>query len=179
MLFGRAIGGFNKSEMYFRQHIAQSLLYGQQFGWIRSVVVHEPSKLIFLKSMVSLRYRYTPLFYRGEMLRPARVESDQSDHAALGGLWFTTTASLPAVMSGTWKQRGGTKSVMFVINCSDEEAQFTAVANAGEYGIQATEQLHMFPGNNNVEAAVESGRFTIKGTLAPQDYIVVEWQPIS
>ena len=122
---------------YFRFNIAQSLLYGQQLGWIHPEIVNDPVQFPFLKKMAQLRWERRDFFAEAEMLRPPVVEGKMPllDCSAFlrGQIWNHEKLA----MAGAWEDMEGKRS-LFVINAGGTEADVTLSVYEDEYNLPET-----------------------------------------
>lgn len=166
-MLGRVTDGKKKEDKnFFKYQTAKSLLYGQQIGWCNADVLYDEERLPFLKKIVQLRYKYTKLFNCSKMLRPPYVTTDVAPVVTGPTLKFTSDVVMEQVLSGAWQYKDKSKTVIFLINVSNEEASYELSVNAEEYCLadyKLPEEFH-----------VENGRCIIKGTLSPTECKVWE-----
>ena len=137
-IFGRVITQNKRDDVdYFRFNIAQSLLYGQQLGWIHPEIVNDPVQFPFLKKMAQLRWERRDFFAEAEMLRPPVVEGKMPllDCSAFlrGQIWNHEKLA----MAGAWEDMEGKRS-LFVINAGGTEADVTLSVYEDEYNLPET-----------------------------------------
>jgi hypothetical protein len=131
--FGRVITGNKRDDVdYCRFQFAQSLVYGQQLGWIHPEIVNDPVQFPFLKKMARIRWDRREFFAEAEMLRPAAIEGDipllNCEAFLRGQIWNHETL----VVTGGWEDMQGNRS-LFVINASDTACEFTLSVYEDEY----------------------------------------------
>lgn len=177
-MLGRNTNGFKKEDdLYFKYHVAQQLLFGQQIGWMNADVVDDANKIGFLKKMVSLRYENAPFFYKGEMLRPPLVTSTLDNISTFSGMKFTHVFELKKILAGAWRLWDKTDNIMLVINVSNEEAQYTASFSKEEYVISSDKDLNITGGSGTIAKCTDKdGVLTVSGHLMPNDYIEIRWK---
>ncbi len=135
VFFGRNSDGPKKEDVLFFKHsIAQSLVYGQQLGWINADVVSDKHKLEFLKRMVQLRYQYTRFFNSGELLRPPVVTCDIEDALVAPAMRFKGPQVIRHVICGAWRLWDNTQTVMFAVNIANKTIHAALTINPAEYG---------------------------------------------
>ncbi len=150
-MIGRCTDGrFREDDVYYRFHLAQSLLYGQQTGWINAAVVYNEKRYAFLERIVQTRYSYTKVFNSGILLRPPMVETDVPAVESSGIV-------MQQVLCGAWQMRNGTKTVVFLVNIGEDPAESTVRFDLAEYGLTA-------------ERLPEG--WTVKGTMAEMTHVV-------
>ena len=141
-MLGRYTDGAKRDDdAYFRYHLAEELLFGQQLGWLNAHVIYNEERMQFLEKIVHARYRYTNIFNEGRLLRPPHVETNI----------FPVTSSgitMRQVVSGAWQMEtpsanGQRKTVLFVVNVSKETADAEIHLFPQEYGISCPETLHL------------------------------------
>jgi hypothetical protein len=148
-MLGRYTDGAKRDDDdYFRYHLAESLLYGQQLGWLNAHVVYNEERMTFLKALVDLRVAHTALFNYGSLLRPPKVTCDIAPVTSSG-------ITMRQVMAGAWKTADEDKVVVFVANVSMCEAHAEITLYPEEYGIDAPQ--------------------TVSVTLAPTSVQVIEY----
>ena len=167
-MLGRITDGRKKSDkMFFKYQTAKSLLYGQQIGWCNADVLYDEEKLLFLKKIVKLRYQYTKLFNSARMLRPPHVTTSVAPVVTGPTLKFTSNIAMEQVLCGAWRFKDQSKTVIFLVNISDKEADFRFEFNLREYGLDERD----LP----AEFHVESDRCVASGLLQPTECRVWEF----
>ncbi len=180
-MFGRNLNGNKKRDVpYFRHHVAQQLLYGQQIGWVNADVLYYPEKLGFLSSMVRLRWELRELFASGKPLRPPQV---------LGAPRFRSTAGMgnplgwklfeaSAVLAGVWRCRDGGVYVI-AVNTSEEPAGCSVRYDTSEWGGAAGGVPRMVSGEGVSEwsAGKEDGAAALRLKLAGLGYAALFFPP--
>jgi len=178
VFFGRNSNGAKKPDtLYFKHCTAQSLVFGQQMGWVNADIVDDAQRVAFLKKMVALRTAHTRYFNAGDMLRPPVVECDIDDvdvfpgHQFYGGP-YSVPHTIHHVISGGWRLWDGSDTRVFAINISDKSAHAVLRIDAAEYGDKAFDELLM--GNGKVISAKREGKeIVIEVEIAAEDYIVL------
>lgn len=132
-VFGRVITRNKRDDVdYFRFQIAQSLVYGQQLGWIHPEIVDDPIQFPFLKKMANIRWNMREFFAEAEMLRPALVEGEMPllDCEAFlrGQIWNHEQL----VVTGAWEDKAG-KRALIVVNAGGTDADVTLSVYESEY----------------------------------------------
>lgn len=132
---GRFSIGTKKDDYDFFKYVtALSLMYGQQIGWCKADVIFDKKRMKFLKTMVDMRYKYTELFNTATMLRPPHVTSNLKDIVTSPALWFEEDVVMKQLHASGWKNE--TQTVIFLVNASEEETDFTLEFNVEEYGLK-------------------------------------------
>ncbi len=136
-MLGRYTDGAKRDDDdYFRYHIAEGLLFGQQLGWLNANVVYNEERMCFLEKIVQARYAYTSLFNEGKLLRPPVVETNIPPVCSSG-------VTMRQVVAGVWQTEDRTKTVLFVVNVSPKTADATIGLYPNEYGICCPESLQL------------------------------------
>ena len=121
-------GAKRDDDAYFRYHLAESLLFGQQLGWLNAHVIYNEERMRFLEQLVHTRYKYTKLFNEGKLLRPPFVETTlQPVTSSCITMW--------QILAGVWQMDDKSKTVLFVINVSDKPAEAVVHLCPDEYGV--------------------------------------------
>ncbi|MBQ2726415.1 MAG: hypothetical protein IJF78_11985 [Clostridia bacterium] len=136
-MLGRYTDGAKRDDdSYFRYHLAESLLFGQQPGWLNAHVVYNEERMRFLKEIVRTRYQYTQLFCEGKLMRPPVVRSSLAPVSSSG-------ITMRQVTAGVWQTHDRSKTVLFVVNVSKESASASVQLHPQEYGIDCPETLNL------------------------------------
>ena len=123
-------------DVLYRYHLAESLLFGQQLGWLNAHVVYNEDRLAFLKKIVGTRYENRMLFSAGHLLRPPKIET------SLAPL-VSSDSTMRQVLSGVWQLDDGTRTVLFCVNISKERAMAKLTLYPKEYGVSCSEELEL------------------------------------
>lgn len=137
-MLGRNTNGYKKKDaQYFRFHAAQSVMFGQQLGWINANVVDDPRKIGFLALMCRMRCDCGNFFTRGEMLRPPKAEGGEIfvTDCAMGHDSISPTS---AVVAGAWTDAKAGRVLIAVANSADTPADVTLTYDPAEYGVSGT-----------------------------------------
>jgi len=136
-MLGRYTDGAKRDDdVYFRYHLAESLLFGQQIGWLNAHVVYNEERMGFLKEIVQTRYRCTDLFCTGKLMRPPVVRTDIQPVTSSG-------ITMRQVVAGVWQTGDGSKTVLFIVNISKETAAASVRLYPEEYGIRCPDNLEL------------------------------------
>ena len=173
VFFGRNSNGKKKSDtMFFKHSQAQSLVFGQQMGWINADVVDDPARLAFLKKLVELRVAHTKFFNSGDMLRPPVVTCDKEDLLVEPALEYKGPQVIHHVLSGGWRLWDGSDTRLFAVNLADDPTRAVLRLDAAEYADVACDTLRM--GNGKVLSVATDGmEKVVEVEIAPNDYIVL------
>ena len=175
-IFGRVITNNKRDDVdYFRFNIAQSLVYGQQLGWIHPEIVDDPRQFPFLKKMAQLRWERRDFFAEAEMLRPPVVEGKMDlldcETFLRGQIWNHEKL----VVSGAWEDMSGQRS-LFVINAGGNEAELTLSVYENEYDLPETvEAFHTQDGFTLLGMTSENGIRSFRCRIASEGYGILNW----
>jgi len=130
-MVGRYTDGKNReNDMLFRYHLAESLLFGQQLGWLNANIVYNKPRLAFLRKIARARWENTKVFNEGHLLRPPTVQCDLApvDH-------------MRQVVAGVWQLDDNSRTVLFCVNISEEKANAVLRLHPNEYGVYCPETM--------------------------------------
>jgi hypothetical protein len=134
-MFGRSYGGGPTKDLALRMRAGQSLVFGEQLGWIAPSVVKEEGNIVFFRSVVDLRRRLAEYWHSGEMARPPRLEGEvpsvRADWQWGGERWVTTDA----VLTGAWLEPRSKRLAMVFVNVSDAPVRASVVYDFRPYGL--------------------------------------------
>lgn len=112
------------SELGFRYHFGEAMLFGQQPGWFYAGKNISASRLSFMKEVVDARMENIDLFNYGRLMRPPAVETP-----------LKPEDGFRQVLAGVWKADADGKTVLFVVNISDKSTTATIHLYPAEYGV--------------------------------------------
>ena len=123
-MLGRNTNGYKKQDLpYFRFHLAQAVLFGQQMGWINADVVDDAEKMSFLKEMTGLRWKFRDFFSHGDMLRPPKLEGENPHFLTDTGMGYSIMFDAETLLAGAWRRRRDQSVLMMLINVGDTEQE--------------------------------------------------------
>ena len=175
-IFGRVITGNKRDDNdYFRYNIAESLVYGQQLGWIHPEVVNDPVQFPFLKKMAQIRWDNAEFFAEAEMLRPAQVEGKMDllncEAFLRGQIWNHEKL----VITGTWEDSTGLRK-LFVVNAGENEAEVTLSVFEDEYNLPETiDGFQVTDGFTLLGMESENGVRKLHCRIASEGYGILSW----
>lgn len=159
--FGRNANGYMKANTtYWKYHLAQALVAGEQMGWINSDFVDDPERLAFARKLVQLRYRNREFFRGARPMRPPAVEAEASHKFACGlGMGSPGVLYRPYLCVGVLEN--GRKRKLIAVNLSTEaisdnirfvpqELRLSGCTQSGEGSAEPVgeDRLHLcIPGN--------------------------------
>ncbi len=134
-LFSRAYGGGKDADLAMRQKAAQSLVFGEQIGWLSASVINQKGA-VFLRECARMRHLLRDWLANGRMVRPPALSGPMPTLTAdwqWSGVWPVT---LPAVQTGAWRARDG-RVVVILANFSPQPVTVTAKLDLADYGYVA------------------------------------------
>jgi len=177
-LFGRLYKWDSWKGVAMRTKTAQTLVWGEQLGWIIPDVVDDPVAGPFLKRLARMRYRLNPYLSRGQMARPPKLKTDGSK---LTSNWVYTRdlmVTTPTVFSGAWMREDNKAVALILVNADDKPHSVILPFNASAYGLEGdlvarewtgTEELNVTPAAQPVATS-----WNRKITLVPMASLAIE-----
>ncbi|MBQ7444362.1 MAG: hypothetical protein IJS71_00280 [Clostridia bacterium] len=98
----------------FRILTAESLLFGDQPGWITPDIYLGSKYRDFFRDIVKLRYRYNEYFYAGTCLRPPQIEGDTGRMVCPG-------FDCAGVRSSMWMRNRDGSRIVILVNMTEEK----------------------------------------------------------
>ena len=176
-IFGRVITNNKRDDAaYFRFQVAQSLVYGQQLGWIHPEIVNDPVQFPFLKKMAAIRWAYREFFAEAEMLRPPLAEGKMAlldcEAWLRGQIWHHEKT----VVAGAWEDAAD-KRILYVVNAGDTEAEVTLSVNEKEYDLpQSIEDFDVCDGFVLLGMESVNGIRKLRCRIAPEGVGILNWR---
>lgn len=173
-IFSRAYRG--SQVLAHRMKAAQSLVFGEQIGWLAtSQFMNDQALAEFFRRVARLRYALRAYLAEGEMARPPVVLGDIPEVTAdwaWSGKWVVTDTAL---QRGAWSDRKGKVALIFV-NSSDQELSATLKFAGATYGFGPEDRLQVIGRDENgTQAALERPcDFELPIQLGPQQAIAYE-----
>ena len=173
--FGRVITwNKRKDAAYFRFHIAQSLVWGQQLGWIHPELVDDPEQFPFLKKMALLRWRHREFFTEAEMLRPPEITGGMELLDSESMLRLPLMTHEKCVVAGGWEDAAGQR-LLFIINSGKQPAEIELTVRADEYRLPDSVTLTEEDGCALRSQTDEHGKTVFALHLDGEGYGVIGW----
>jgi hypothetical protein len=173
-MLGRNTNGYKKNDLpYYRYHVAQAVLFGQQIGWLNADLVDDPEKLSFMKKMASLRYNCRDFFSAGDMLRPPVLRNKGPRIITDTGMGMSIMFDGDALLAGAWRKREDGAVLIMLVNVGDIDAAFDFDVPWTEYGLSfsAFKAINL-EGDQKAELELYSGG--IRGTLRAHQCAALE-----
>ncbi|MDD3335855.1 MAG: DUF6259 domain-containing protein [Eubacteriales bacterium] len=164
-MLGRNTNGYKKQDVdYFRYHVAQSVLWGQQIGWINADVVDDEEKMAFLEPMVAMRYQLRQYFTCGDLLRSPKIEGKIPQYVTDTGMGMPEMFVGDQYQASAWRLNN--QALVMAVNLTDRPAQYTMMLQGFTPGAEAAK-------------IAGQGSFCLSGqtmqvTLEPHSAIAVE-----
>lgn len=168
-VFGRNTNGYMKySDMHWKYNVAQSLIFGQQLGWINSDVVKMPDRLSFLKKLTRFRYENREFFRHATIMRPPTVMADNT-HKFCSDIGMSHVGVLikPYICAGAMKN--GKENIILLVNTANEDMTDVITFNPKEYNVGKDFTIE---GDGFFEV-LESGH--IRCTVSKESYLCIRW----
>lgn len=128
--FGRNYNALN-DDTSVRIAIAQSVVYGEQTGWISPEKYRNLECRDFYNECVRTRYQYNEFFISGEMLRPPKVCGAET--VCGNTSWGAGKISDKNVISGIWRNQNG-KKLLLAANIADDPIRIRLESECFENG---------------------------------------------
>lgn len=167
---GRNANGYMQSnDPYWKYHLAQSLVAGEQMGWINSNFTNNPVRLNYARKLIQFRY-YNRLFFReARALRPPVVECDDSHKFASGiGMGHPGVLYQPYITVGVLEN--GNKRMLIAVNGNTETTTDVIRFKAEELCI---------PENVTVKGEGQAKRLSVDRmelTIPADSLLALEWE---
>ena len=120
------------TENAFRYHFGEAMLFGQQPGWFYGSQYISDARLAFMKQVVDVRMQYIDLFNYGKIMRPPTIETE-----------LEPVDGYRQVISAVWQDEESGKTVLFVINVSDQATTATLGLYPEEYGVDCEASMEI------------------------------------
>lgn len=132
VMFGRSTNGYKKADKeYFRFHVGQSVMFGQQIGWINADVVDDEEKMVYLSRLCHMRYDFKDHFNYGAMRRPPKTNDTVPTFVTDSAISFSDVHEAPLVLASCWEN--DESIVMMVTNCDKKDCALTYDAPFDSY----------------------------------------------
>lgn len=169
-VFGRNTNGYMKhSHMHWKYHLAQSLLCGQQMGWVNADLVHMPDRLEYTKKLVCFRYANREFFRHVTVLRPPVVQAEEG-HTFLSDVGMGHIGMLikPYICAGALQN--GKDRMILLVNVGKKTMTDMISFNPQEYN----------PGENFKVEGYGSVDKVFEGktecTVEAESYLCIRWE---
>ena len=169
-VFGRNTNGYAKhSELHWKYHFAQSLVCGQQLGWINADVVKMPGRLEFIKKLIRFRYENKAFFRQATVLRPpVVVEKPSHMFASDIGMSHIGVLHKPYICTGAMKN--GKDNMIMLVNIGSEDMTDVIRFNPEEYN----------PGEKFTVSGFGQAKITDSGcmecTVEKESFLCISWE---
>ena len=137
MVLGRNANGYMKeNDEYWKYHLAQGLVAGEQMGWINSDFVYNQQLLNYARKLIRFRYENRDFFRGARAMRPPVVETDERHKFACGiGMQWQGVLHEPYLCVGALEN--GRKKMLICVNLHTEEVSDKVWFKERELGLTA------------------------------------------
>ncbi len=135
-LFGRAYRGGPTQDLALRMKAGQSLVFGEQIGWISPGSIRHTVNGPFLRRMARLRYRLRDFLATGAMARPPSFSAPVPEVTADWQWHGTWPVTIAAIQAGAWRARDGRIAIVLV-NVTDEPQEAVLEARSPSWELPA------------------------------------------
>jgi hypothetical protein len=165
-MFSRAYNG--NDQLAHRMKMGQSLVFGEQLGWIAPAIVDEhPDTAAYLRRCARMRQKLRAYLACGYMARPPQVTGDIPDVTAdwaWSGEWPVTDSAL---QRAAWRAEDGSVAFVFA-NTTENPLPFAWHFDVAQYGLAATGlQIRELTEDTESDPAACEGVFDRGVTLDP------------
>ena len=151
MVLGRNANGYMKDNViYWKYHLAQGLVAGEQMGWINADFVYDKQRLEFAKKLIRFRYENREFFRSCRPMRPPVVECGEDHKFACGiGMGWQGVLHEPYLTVGALEN--GSKKMLIAVNLHEEEITDT---------VHISDELGLACENNHITLTVPGESLT-------------------
>ena len=140
-MLGRNTNGYKKYDrQYFRFHVGQAVMFGQQIGWINADVADDEEKMTFLYRLCHMRWDYRDYFSQGRMLRPPVAATPVPTFLTDSSMGKDDMIPAPLVVASSW-QKDDT-IILSAVNTGLEEQVVTFECHVD--GLASSDQVHAY-----------------------------------
>ena len=118
--FGRSYT-LNDAPLANRMKLAQSLVFGEQLGWMSIDILQDKPFMTYLKEAVRNRYLYREFFYRGEMIKSPKLIGENPLCTAVWTFNGKHEMTMPSVLCGAWQIKADGRKLYLFTNYSDRQ----------------------------------------------------------
>lgn len=118
-LFGRSYAFGEETLQATRMKMLQSLVFGEQLGWMNASILNDKDRFPLLKSLALLRYKFRRYFCMGEMVHAPIL---YGENPFCKDVWYFNGArdiEIPSVICSAWRMLNGKSAIIILANCSD------------------------------------------------------------
>lgn len=169
-VFGRNTNGYMKhSDLHWKYHLAQSLLCGQQLGWVNADFVNMPDRLEFTKKLVQFRYAHKEFFRHVSVLRPPVVQA-KTDHIFSSdvGMGHIGIINKPYICAGALEN--GNKKMILLVNIGKKTMTDMITFSPEEYNPCENYKIE---GYGSVDTF---SRGKLECTVEAESYLCINWE---
>jgi hypothetical protein len=157
------------NDPYWKYHLAQGLVAGEQMGWINSNFIHKENRLNYARKLIQFRYHNRLFFRDANPLRPPVVECDESHMFASGiGMGHPGVLHQPYITVGVLAN--GNQRMLIAVNGNTETTTDVIRFKAEELCI---------PENVTVKGEGQAKRLSadrMELTIPADSLLALEWE---
>ena len=144
---------------------AQSLLYGEQMGWLSPKLYRNLPEKDFFRKLVGVRAQLHHVFHGGVMLRPPVLSDDAPRlRCERCSQAYFNLVDYPAVQGALWQDREG-KKYLLLVNASTAQANVSCEA-------ELPDGMYALHGDLDSELCLKDGKTSL--TLPPCSVVWIE-----
>jgi hypothetical protein len=156
-LLGRNTNGYKKvDKQYFRFHVGQAVMFGQQIGWINADVADDEEKMTFLYRLCHMRWDFKDYFSQGRMLRPPVTTTPVPTFLTDSSMGKDEMSPAPLVVASAWQKEDSI--ILSAVNTGLEEQTLTFECHVD--GLNAAVAVKVY-GDAEV-LSVDGSRMTVR-----------------
>ncbi|MCR4921571.1 MAG: DUF6259 domain-containing protein [Bacteroidaceae bacterium] len=155
-LFGRSYANGQESLRATRMKMMQSLVFGEQLGWMDANILNDKDRFPLLKSLALLRHQFREYFYLGEMVHAPQLLGENPPCRDTWNFYESRNIEMPSVIASAWRRLDKKSGIVILGNCSDETRELQVILppelsslsrqGIGRYGTDGrSEQMKRLP----------------------------------
>ncbi|MBQ4518451.1 MAG: hypothetical protein II997_07700 [Clostridia bacterium] len=169
-VLGRNTNGYMKhSDMHWKYHLAQSLLCGQQMGWVNADLINMPERLEFTKKLVQFRYAYREFFRHITVLRPPVVQAERA-HKFVSDVGMGSAGMIMKPYICSAAMQNGKERMILLINIAKETMTDVMTFNPKEYNPGENFKVEGYGSVN----CVSDGK--MECAVEGEGYLCIKWE---
>ncbi len=118
-LFGRSNNFTQESLLATRMKLAQSLVFGEQLGWLSASITKDEERFGYLKQLALLRYKFRAYFYNGEMVHAPALRGENPVCEVEWVFHGPTPIENPSVLTSAWRMNDKKHAIVILANYTD------------------------------------------------------------
>ncbi len=129
-LFGRSYANGLETLRGTRMKMMQSLVFGEQLGWMPANILNDKDRFPLLKSLALLRHQFREYFYMGEMVHAPQLCGDNPPCRDAWNFYGSRNIEMPSVITSAWRKLDKKSGIVILGNCSDESRELQVILPA-------------------------------------------------